>query len=363
MLNLRVVGVWFLFSVAALSFAEARTCLYYFWGEGCPHCARVEGHLRALEQRYGWLDIQRFEVYQNRTNLQRLNELFERYGVSQGEQGIPAAFIGERYLVGDTPILQHLESLILTQQGVACPILTAARAPAPASLGFPFLLTLLGAALVDSINPCAITVILLLFGGLMIFEDAEDRRRVLRTGLAFTLGLYVAYLLFGLGIFSALRWTSAALWFKTAVGMLAIVIGLANLKDYFWYGGGGFVTEIPRRWRPALFGLIRKATSPPVAFVTGLAVTLFELPCTGGPYLFVLGLMAERSTQLQALPYLLLYNLVFVTPLVLLTLGVYLGRIGVEATGEWRERNIRRLHGIAGVVLLGLGLVVVLGWV
>lgn len=236
MRNLRVV-VWLVLGMAISGFAEARTCMYFFLGEGCPYCARVEGHLRALEQRYKWLDIQRFEVYQNRTNLQRLNELFERYGVSRGEQGIPAAFTEERYLVGDTPIPQHLESLVLTQQGAACPTLTSDPAPAPASLGFPFLLTLLGAALVGSINPCAIAVILLLFGGLMIFEDAEDRRRVLRTGLAFTLRLFVAYLLSGLGIFSALHLTSAALWFKTVVGVLAILIGLANLKGYFWYCG------------------------------------------------------------------------------------------------------------------------------
>lgn len=202
MRNLRAVA-WLVLGVVVLGFAEARTCLYYFWGEGCPHCARVEGHLRALEQRYPWLEIRRFEVYQNRTNLQRLNELFERYGVPQGEQGIPAAFIGERYLVGDTPLLQHLESLVLTRQGAPCPTLTAAPAQALPALGFPFLLTLLGAALVDSINPCAIAVILLLFGGLMIFEDAEDRRRVLRTGLAFTAGLFLAYLIFGLGLYLA----------------------------------------------------------------------------------------------------------------------------------------------------------------
>ncbi|MDX2008393.1 MAG: hypothetical protein SFU83_24375, partial [Meiothermus sp.] len=65
----------------------------------------------------------------------------------------------------------------------------------------------------------------------------------------------------------------------------------------------------------------------------------------------------------EALPYLLLYNLVFVLPLVALTLGVYFGRVGVEATGEWRERNLRNLHGIAGVVLVALGLAVLLGTV
>ncbi|MDX2007850.1 MAG: cytochrome c biogenesis protein CcdA, partial [Meiothermus sp.] len=315
MSRLKTLFVWWIISLSLISAvnsaAAQTTCLYYFWGEGCPHCAKVAGFLPSIEQRYPWLRLERFEIYRNRENLLRLNALFDQYQVPQNEQGIPAVFIGGRYLVGDTPILKYLESLVLSHRGATCPTLAGTGVTSPTatptsspSLGLPFLLTLLGAALVDSINPCAIAVILLLFGGLMIFEDAEDRRRVLRTGLAFTLGIFLAYVLFGLGILSALRFTSAAGWFKTAVGALAILIGLANLKDYFWYGGGGFVTEIPRRWRPALFSLIRRATDPPVAFVTGAAVTLFELPCTGGPYLFVLGLMAQRSSQLEALPYL-----------------------------------------------------------
>jgi cytochrome c biogenesis protein CcdA len=141
------------------------------------------------------------------------------------------------------------------------------------------------------------------------------------------------------------------------------VIGLFNIKDYFWYGGGGFVMEIPRRWRPSLKKLLGKVTSPLGAFLMGFVVCLFELPCTGGPYLFVLGLLAEKATRLYAIPILLLYNLFFILPLLLITLMVYVGFTNVEKATEWKERNVRKLHLVAGLIMLGLGLVVVLGFV
>jgi cytochrome c biogenesis protein CcdA len=164
-------------------------------------------------------------------------------------------------------------------------------------------------------------------------------------------------------LFSALQISGLSYWFYKIVGLVAIVIGLANIKDYFWYGAGGFVMEIPRAWRPTLKGLLNKVTSPLGGFLMGFVVCFFELPCTGGPYLFVLGLLAERTTQLAAIPILLLYNLVFILPLIAITLILYLGHSSVEKANEWKDRNIRRLHLIAGIVMLVLGLMVVLGLV
>jgi len=95
----------------------------------------------------------------------------------------------------------------------------------------------------------------------------------------------------------------------------------------------------------------------------GFVVCLFELPCTGGPYIFILGLLAERTTQMLAIPILLLYNIFFILPLIIITLLVYAGFTNVEKTTEWKERNIRRLHLIAGTIMLILGVIVVLGLV
>lgn len=342
---------------------DEKTCVYFFYGIGCPHCAKVEPLINELAQRPD-VDVKQFEIYYNRSNVNVLQKYFDAYDVPENERGIPAVFIGNRYLTGDTPILEELEKEIGKNKGAACPAIeinnkTGVTGPSsPTSQVHALsLLTVIGAAIVDSINPCAIAVLLILLGTLLA---AGDRKRALKSGIAFIVSIYIVYFLFGVGIFSALRVSGLSYWFYKIIGVIAILIGLANLKDYFWYGKV-FVTEIPRRWRPLLKKLLKHVTSPAGAFLMGFVVCLFELPCTGGPYLFVLGLLAEKATQLVAIPTLLLYNLFFVLPLVLITLLIFLGRTNVEKATQWKDRNLRNLHLIAGIIMLALGIIVVSG--
>ena len=82
----------------------------YFYGEGCPHCARVKPLIDGLESR--GVRVQRFEVFVNRDNLRLLNEYFERFNVPVADRGVPAVFIGDSYLVGVSNYLA-LPALIL----------------------------------------------------------------------------------------------------------------------------------------------------------------------------------------------------------------------------------------------------------
>lgn len=347
--------------------AEKTTCAYFFYGDGCPHCAEVEPFVSQLESKYPNLEIHKFEIYNNRSNALILNGYFDAYSIPDEERGIPVIFISNKYLIGDKPILQNLENEMINNPEAGCPRpgeIQATGAAGSASplekLGNLSMLTVIGAAIVDSINPCAIAVLLILLGALLA---SGDRKKALKSGFAFTISIYIVYFLFGLGLFSALQITGLSYWFYKIVGILAIVIGLANVKDYFWYGSGGFVMEIPRKWRPTLKNMLGKVTTPLGAFLMGFLVCLFELPCTGGPYIFILGLLAERTTQMLAIPILLVYNVFFVLPLIIITLLLYAGFTSVEKTSEWKERNIRLLHLIAGIIMLALGLAVVFGLV
>jgi cytochrome c biogenesis protein CcdA len=210
------------------------------------------------------------------------------------------------------------------------------------------------AGLVDAINPCAIAVLLILLGGLLVFKE-QGKRRALVSGLAFITALYLSYFLLGMGLVSFLQFSGLATLFHRLIGGLAIVVGLFNIKDFIWYGGGGFVMEIPRSWRPAMQKLLLKVSSPVGAFLVGLAVTAFELPCTGGPYLFVLGLLSQLMSRVEIILLLLYYNLIFVSPLLLLTVLIYFGYASIERAIDWKERNLRLLHLIAGLLMLGLG--------
>jgi cytochrome c biogenesis protein CcdA len=216
----------------------------------------------------------------------------------------------------------------------------------------PTLPVITGAAFVDSINPCAIAVLLILLATLV---SAGDKKKAVKTAVAFIAALYLTYFALGVGLIGVLNLSGFAAIFHQFIGILAIVIGVFNIKDFFWYGGGGFAMEIPRKWRPKLKEMLGKATTPAAAFIIGIVVTLFELPCTGGPYLFVLGLLSRDLSWFKIVPILLYYNLVFVLPLIVLSGLIYFGYSSIEGTQEWKEKNIKLLHLVAGIIMVVLG--------
>lgn len=108
--------------------------------------------------------------------------------------------------------------------------------------------------------------------------------------------------------------------------------------------------------------IIEGITSPAGAFSTGLFVTVFLLPCTIGPYVIAGGILSALEL-LATLPWLILYNIIFVVPMAVIVLMVYVGFAKVEDVSGWKEKNIRYLHLFAGAIMFGLGLAMIMGWV
>ena len=114
--------------------------------------------------------------------------------------------------------------------------------------------------------------------------------------------------------------------------------------------------------RPKVKKIIKDITSPKGAFTIGFIVTLFLLPCTMGPYIIASGLLAEIGT-LAAIPWLMYYNLLFVLPMIIIVLIVYFGFKKVDEVSGWKERNIKRLHLVAGILLFLVGVALLNGWI
>ncbi len=215
-------------------------------------------------------------------------------------------------------------------------------------------------AAVDAINPCEFAILILLMASMLALEN--NRKKALKTGLSFAAAVFIAYFLMGVGLLEFIRnftLSFSGIFYKI-VAVIAIIIGLLNIKDYFWYGGGGFIMEVPLRWRPKMKGLIRNITTPIGGFLIGLVVSLFLLPCTSGPYVVILGLLASKTTLFKAILYLVAYNLIFVAPMIIIVLAMYWG-LPPERAEEWRKSKIRLLHLIAGIVLILLGIVMLTG--
>ena len=115
-------------------------------------------------------------------------------------------------------------------------------------------------------------------------------------------------------------------------------------------------------WRPKLKSLLKSATSPKGAFGIGFIVSLILLPCTSGPYIVILAMLAKKATYLKAVSYLVLYNLIFISPMVLISYAVYKGFDPAKAE-EMRQKRLRTLHLFAGIIMLAMGIVILMGWI
>ena len=224
---------------------------------------------------------------------------------------------------------------------------------------------LISLAAVDAVNPCALAVLTLILIAILTYNP-KKKRNILLAGLAFTTSVFVMYLFYGLIIIKFFQvvqtLTAMRLWLYKILGFGAIILGILNVKDFVKYKPGGFATEMPMFMRPKVKKIISGITSPRGAFGIGIFVTLFLLPCTIGPYVIAGGILSSFEI-IKTIPLLLLYNLIFVMPMIAITLIAYAGFAKVEDVSGWKEKNIRYLHLIAGTIMFALGIAMVLGLV
>ena len=220
-------------------------------------------------------------------------------------------------------------------------------------------------ALADSVNPCAIAVLTMVLVAILI-QNPEKRKKILYGGLAFVLSIYIGYLFYGLIIIQFFKAFAEILrenstYIYRGLAILAMIIGGLNIKNFFMYKRGGIATEMPIFMRPKVKKIIQKITSPKGAFAIGFLVTLFLLPCTIGPYIIASGLLANLGTW-GALPWLLYYNLLFVLPMLIIVGLIYYGLTRVQEIEGWKDKNIKILHLIAGILLFMVGVALLMGW-
>lgn len=207
-----------------------------------------------------------------------------------------------------------------------------------------------GAALVDSINPCALgvmTYILFFLGSVK-----ASRRKLILIGSLYILMVFLTYFAIGFGLMSLIARISWIKYVYIVLGAIVIVAGLINIKDFFWYGKG-VTLAIPKSAKPTIEKLTKRATIPATLFL-GIFVALFEFPCTGAIYTTITAYIARPEYSGRAIPLLLLYNLIFIAPLaIVLLLGAF-GKSSQKAE-EFLEKNKRQMRLAMGLVMLALG--------
>ncbi|HXF44390.1 MAG TPA: cytochrome c biogenesis protein CcdA [Candidatus Paceibacterota bacterium] len=207
------------------------------------------------------------------------------------------------------------------------------------------------AALIDSINPCAFSILLLTIAFLVGLGGKTGQ--ILKIGGTYILGLFVVYILIGLGILNALHLFNTPHFMAKVGAAILIVWGVFEIVGEF-FPRFPVKLKIPDAAHHKIADLMAKA-SLPAAFAMGMLVGLCEFPCTGGPYLMVLGLLHDAGTYVKGLGYLLFYNIIFVLPLVIiLFIASHEGLLDKVRDWQRRERRLMRFGAGAAMVVLGL---------
>ncbi|MAH50891.1 hypothetical protein CMI37_34060 [Candidatus Pacearchaeota archaeon] len=357
MKKLFLAGLLFL---VLISFASAEvdlveTDVYYFGRVGCLHCANVDdsGVLERVAVLEG-VSLQKYDVVESQEGRDLFNNFASDFGISSYERGVPFVVVdcggdgvGNFYFMGDNPIIDELENKLETcsdggsgvggQGGVSSASADAKK------------ITLWGlvvAALIDSINPCAFGVLIFLMLSLLKIGSSK---RALKAGLVYTFVVFVVYFLSGFGIFKVLQsFTSISRFVYMGAGVLVLVVGGLQFYDVIFKKR---TIGIPKKAGPIIEKIIHRGTIPAMILL-GIVVSLFELPCTGGIYLGILTMMSINKTF--AVSYLLIYNLIFVLPLIIITLLIYKGA-SPEKLQRWTVKERKWMKVAAGVVLVALG--------
>ena len=211
-------------------------------------------------------------------------------------------------------------------------------------------------ALIDSINPCAIGVLILMLS--VLVSAKQDVRKLLLLGGVYILSVLVVYFLAGLGLMYFFASFPLALteYISIGVGLFIVAAGLLEIKDYFWYGKW-FSLSIPAFLAKKLHNYSSSATIPGV-IILGAFVSAVELPCTGAPYLAIITMLSQYF-DFTALMMLVLYNIIFVSPLIVILLLVASGKKLYDVK-KWKEDNRGAMRLFIGIMLVAMGWLLIL---
>jgi len=345
----------------------ATTAILFLPAEETPEVSNYKSVVEKLLSEFPELGVQVLDPT-TPEGRDRFEKLLRLYG-ARGEP--PALFVGDLALLGGNLYLPRHKPIPypspegdqILKENVARAVANRAASPLD-RLALREKLTLgavVGGAALDSINPCDFAVLVLLLGTLLV---VGKRTKVIWAGLAFAAGVFVTYYLTGFVLYSILGITVGTRTFRVpfiyAVSSLAILVGLWEMKDLLWYGKGVSI-EVPERWKPLVKKFTSRVVSVPGAFVAGLIDALFLAPCTSGPYLVILTLLSQTTTRTQGALWLLLYNFIFILPMIAIALLVHFGVTTTARAERWRQAKLGWLHFATGLVMVALGVGMIVG--
>jgi cytochrome c biogenesis protein CcdA len=344
-----------------------KICLLFFYSPTCGDCHQARKILEKMKGRYPDLDVREYSIADTDNRILQ-ESYFEYYEVPTSKQGTLGVFIGEKYFVDPDKLDDEIEDVIKAKlDGCPCPEVKADKGVVVDKFTGFTVLTVMAAGLVDGVNPCAFAT--LIFFIMYLSKTGRTKKQVLGIGIAYTLGIFFTYLALGLGLYALIAKSSSEIEIVSKLlfpimGVIAFILGFYSLYDYFKARKGkkeDMKLQLPKSIKKLIGRTIKQQVQLKyfalIAIITGVLIALFEFLCTGQVYLPTIMVIVAEVPEYQAIGvlYLVLYNLMFVLPLIIIFGLVYFGMSSEQLQCVLdRRRAIIKL--LFAAVFFGLGI-------
>lgn len=357
-----------IFVFATLFAGSADNKFYFFYSKSCPHCHEAKPFIEELKNKYPQIQFEMLEITDYPDNRQLFQKKCEELNITS--RGVPTFILGSKSTVGykagvhDKLIINMLDSFTADggdkqcsdqEKSIEIPLIGKID---PHLVNLPTFTLIIG--LLDGINPCAMWVLMFL---LTLLVSAKDRKKLIMVGTVFVASSGVVYFLFMTAWLNIFLFIGIKEYVTIALGVLAVVMGAINVKEFFWFKKGVSLM-IPEGAKPKLFQKMRKIINNTSVFWSFIGtvtlaffVNLIELGCTiGFPAIYTRVISIQNIGTLPKYLYMALYNVYYIVPLAIIV-GLFVFTMGKY---RFEEKHAKILKLVSGILMLALGIILVI---
>jgi cytochrome c biogenesis protein CcdA len=346
----------------------------FFFLQGCLDCQGKKAELEEWISKVPNVRIGLFDL--TKEENKKIDEaLFQIYRIPESKwASIIKLYIGEDYLSGNDFRYENFKETVSKYEGKGAPppwekVTQEALQNGEKKIIDRFkkfsLWGVLIAGLIDGLIPCAFATIIFLVSYLSFL--GKKTKEILTYGIIFTFGVFITYILTGMGLMAGLRQLSGfpliTKGIYLVIGIFAFALGIISFYDYIQFRRGQMakmMLQLPMALKKKVHGIIRVQIRSPQAgfigtFALGFVIAITEVVCTGQVYLPTIGyIMTLPKLRLHAFSYLIFYNVMFIIPLVGIFVAAFFG-VTSERMTLVTKKHTGTVKLLTGILFIGLG--------
>ena len=372
------------YNTCTASDSNRQIILNFLFKPGCIKCIKIEKQLVKLKARHPSLNIKSYNV-NNTDNFNPIIELLEKYSVPDNKGFlVPAIFVGNSYYIQHDINFEKINKCLdklYTENNHKTELRTDSKSTVDEknSLYTEYLtkvnsfsyITVLTAGLIDGVNPCSFALLIFFLSYLKI--AGRTRTQLIKVGLAYSISVFITYILIGLGFFHGINAVIAKYTVITFVlylfsGILALAFAFLTIWDIYIIHTdkknieNRIILKLGSKTKNFTHKLIRSNSRTKFIILgtiaIGIGVSFLELGCTGQIYLpVILFIIQQKFVFSKVLLLFIIYNFAFILPLLFIFTLTILG-MTYERLLKWFQSNLIKLKLITAAVFLILGILI-----